>query len=172
MAGLHKLARVKQITKRTVSQMVLFAVPLVKSINCVSLPSPIRKKKENTSTSCYTMLKKHQTVARCRATVFIKFSSIIKDPVIKPISTSTRAIICLTHLTITTGWFYYTSLQLPYISNNFPNIAKSVLRPLNTYELVEHFLMAFKHIAQISGHFYIKETEKIAHKTRHEVTLF
>ena len=46
MAGLHKLARVKQTTKRTVSQMVLFAVPLVKSINFVSLPSPIRKKKK------------------------------------------------------------------------------------------------------------------------------
>ena len=134
------------------------------------------------------MLKKHQTVARCRATVFIKFSSIIKDPA--SLLEQGPGLYCLNHLTITTGWFYYIhnysrfsemslgdiSVQLPKISNNFPSIAKNVLRhvhpTLKHLWSCEPFLMAFKHIAQIFGHCYKKETEKITHKIRHEVTLF
>ena len=45
-------------------------------------------------------------------------------------------------------------------------------QPLNTYELVEPFLMAVKHISQVFSHCYKKETGQIIHKTRHEVTLF
>ena len=68
------------------------------------------------------------------------------------------------------------SVQLPKISNNFPNIAKNALRhvppTLKHLWASEPFLMAFKHIAQNFDHCYKKEIEKITHKTRHEVTLF